>query len=239
MSILVIKHVPHEGLGLLESIFEEEGVSYRYLNAYETPFPSFDLSKASALVVLGGPMGVYEADKYPFLTRVIEILKESMRQKIPTLGICLGSQLLASAGGARVFKGPRKEIGWFPIQAKSVARKDPLLRHCLSEAMVFHWHGDTFDLPRGSVHLASSERYPHQAFRIGDSAWGFQFHLEMTEAMIKDWVEIAEEKSKNPSPDWNACEILTQTPCFLPEMETLARKVFGEFASLAKRAVTR
>lgn len=239
MSVLVIRHIPSEGLGLLEKIFEERRVSFQYLNAFETPFPSVDFAKISALVVLGGPMGVYEADRYPFLSKEIELLREAIRRKTPTLGICLGSQLLAAAGGAKVYRGSRKEIGWFPIQINEKGTEDPLLRHCDPESMVFHWHGDTFDLPKGAVPLASSERYRHQAFRIEERAWGFQFHLEMTEPMIRDWVELAEEKSKTANPDFNACEILTQTPCFLPEMEELARKVFGEFISLARSAAAR
>ena len=239
MSIVAVRHVPHEGLGLLEKIFEEAGVSFQYLDAFQEPFPSVDLSRVSSLVVLGGPMGVYEADRFPFLSKAIELLREALRRKTPTLGICLGSQLLAAAGGAKVYKGSRKEIGWFPVQVNENGARDPLLKYCAPESMVFHWHGDTFDLPAGAVYLASSERYRHQAFRIGERAWGFQFHLEMTEAMIKDWVEVAEEKSKVKNPDWNVCEILTGTPCYLPEMEALARKVFGEFISLAKSAAAR
>lgn len=234
MTILAIRHARHEGLGVLEKIFEEEEVSYRYLDLFKAPNSSVDLSRASALVVLGGAMGVYEADRYPFLSKEIEALKEAMRHRIPTLGICLGSQLLAAAAGARVYRGPRKEIGWFPIEIEARAAQDPLLKYCPSSTMVFHWHGDTFDLPRGAEHLASSERYSHQAFRVGERAWGFQFHLEITEAMIKNWIEQSEEKSNIANPDWNACEILTQTPCFLPEMEVWAGKVFREFVSLAK-----
>ena len=239
MGIAVIRHVPQEGLGLVEKIFEEAGVSFQYLDAFQNPFPTVDLEHISALVVLGGPMGVYETDRYPFLSKEIELLKEAIRRKTPTLGICLGSQLLAAAGGAKVYRGPRKEIGWFPVEINTAGGRDTLLKHCAPESMVFHWHGDTFDVPSGAAHLASSERYPHQAFRIGDHAWGFQFHLEMTEPMIRDWVEMAEEKSKIQDPDWNACEILTQTPCFLPQMEALTRKVFGEFISLAKSAAAR
>ncbi len=239
MTILAVRHQAHEGLGLLEKIFEERGVSFQYLNAYENPFPSVDPSKISALVVLGGSMGVYEADRFPFLSKEIELLREAIRLKTPTLGICLGSQLLAAAGGAKVYRGPRKEIGWFPVEINSEGSRDALLAYCAPESMVFHWHGDTFDLPAGAIHLASSEHYRHQAFRIGERAWGLQFHLEMTEPMIHDWINIAEEKSKNPNPDWNACEIRTATPCYLPEMGVLARKVFGEFISLAKSAAAR
>ena len=239
MTLLAIRHERHEGLGLLEKIFEEEKVAYRYLDVFASPDLSVDLSQASGLIVLGGAMGVYESDRYPFLKKEIEILKEALRQNLPTLGICLGSQLLAAAGGARVYRGPRKEVGWFPIQVKPEAKTDPILKYLPSETMAFHWHGDTFDLPKGARHLASSERYAQQAFKLGEKAWGFQFHLEMTEEMIRDWVNQAESKSPNAHPDWNACEILTQTPCFLPDMEILARKVFREFVSLARSSTAR
>lgn len=234
MKIAAVRHVPHEGLGSLENIFEERGVSFQYLDAFQNPFPAVDLEAIGALVVLGGSMGVYESDRHPFLLKEIELLKKAIEKKIPTLGICLGSQLLAAAGGAKVYRGPAKEIGWFPVQVNSAGAGDPLLKYCAPESMVFHWHGDTFDLPPGAVHLASSGKYHHQGYRIGERAWGFQFHLEMTEPMIRNWVDVAEEKSKVKNPDFNACEILTQTPCYLPEMEALARKVFGEFISLAK-----
>ncbi len=236
MTLLAVRHERHEGLGLLEKIFEEEKVSFRYLDLFENPNLSVDLSQVSGLVVLGGAMGVYEADRYPFLAKEIEILRQSLRQNLPTLGICLGSQLLAAAGGARVYRGPRKEVGWFPIQMQPEAKKDPLLKHLPPETMVFHWHGDTFDLPKGAKHLASSERYPHQAFQLGEKAWGLQFHLEITDGMIQDWVNQAETKAH---PDWNACEVLTQTPCFLPDMEALARKVFRDFVSLARSSAAR
>ncbi len=237
--IFAIRHARHEGLGSLEKIFEEEKIAYRYLDVFDVSNPSVDFSKLSALVVLGGSMGVYEADRYPFLSKEIEILKETVRRKIPTLGICLGSQLLAAAAGAKVYKGPQKEIGWFPVEMRPSAKQDLLLKHLPSSPMTFHWHGDTFELPCGAEYLASSERYPHQAFRVGEKAWGLQFHLEITEAMIKEWVQLSEEESKNANPDWNACEILTQTPCFLPEMEVLAGKVFREFVSLAKSSAAR
>lgn len=236
--IAVIQHVPYEGMGTLEKVFDEAGISYQYFAADDIASPddssscSIDLAKVSALVVMGGPMGVYETERYPFIMREIELIKASLHRQIPTLGICLGAQLLAAAGGAKVYPGPRKEIGWFPLALKPEAKGDRLLKHCPKPTMVFHWHGDTFDLPKGARHLASSERYPHQAFRMGESAWGFQFHLEMTEGMIRGWVGIAEEKSKVPHPDWDGDEILSETPCFLPEMQRLAGKVFGEFARM-------
>jgi len=239
MTILAVRHERHEGLGFLEKVFKEEKVPFCYLDVFENPDLSVDLSGTSALVVLGGAMGVYEADRFPFLRKEIELLREALRQNLPTLGICLGSQLLAAAGGARVYRGPQKEIGWFPLRIEPQAREDPLLRHLAAETMAFHWHGDTFDLPKGARPLAFSERYTHQAFRLGEKAWGLQFHLEITEEMIREWVEHAEAKSGALHPDWNACEILTQTPCFLPELETRARKVFGEFVSLAKSSAAR
>lgn len=239
MTILAIRHARHEGLGSLERVFEEAKIDYCYLDVFEDPKIQTDLSKAAGLVVLGGSMGVYEQDQYPFLKKEIELLKEALRQEIPTLGICLGSQLLAAAGGARVYRGPRKEIGWFPIRLKAEAREDRLLKHLPRETMVFHWHGDTFELPRDAQLLAGSERYLNQAFRLGEKAWGLQFHLEITEPMIREWIDQTEEASQTASHDWNACDVLTQTPCFLPEMETLAERVFGEFVSLAKSSPAR
>ena len=187
MTILAVRHEKHEGLGLLEKFFKQEKVPYRYLDVFEDPIQNVDLAAASGIVVLGGSMGVYETAKFPFLSREIEILKEALERQVPTLGICLGSQLLAAAGGTRVFKGPKgKEVGWYPVRMRSGASEDPLLKHCPAEPMVFHWHGDTFELPEGASLLASSEKYPHQAIRLGKKAWGLQFHIVMTESMIHD-----------------------------------------------------
>ena len=242
--ITAIQHVPHEDMGFFETVLKEKKVPFRYVRIFErgpsggSPLSMVNLSKTSALVVMGGPMGVYESDRYPFLLEEIRLIQESLERKIPVLGICLGAQLLAGAAGGRVYPGPTKEIGWFPVRMTRGASKDPLLGHLPSQSMAFHWHGDTFDLPKGSVLLASSAKYQHQAFRVGRNAWGLQFHLEMTEFMIRDWVRMGEENLKTKEPVWDAGEILNQTSIYLPELQKMAGKVFGQFLGFFRQGVS-
>lgn len=242
--ITAIQHVPHEDMGFFEAVLKEKKVPFQYVRVFEkgllgrSPLSTVNLSKTGALVIMGGPMGVYESDRYPFLLEEVRLIRESLEREIPVLGICLGAQLLAEAGGGRVYPGPTKEIGWFPIRRTPEASSDPLLGHLPSPSMVFHWHGDTFDLPPGSVWLASSEKYRHQAFRLGKNAWGLQFHLEMTESMIRDWVRVNQDNSKSEEPVWDSAEILNQTLRYLPDFQKMAGQVFGRFLGLVRQDVS-
>ena len=149
----------------------------------------------------------------------------------PVLGVCLGAQLVAKALGARVYRNPVKEIGWYPITWTEAAGHDALLTGLAGEETVFHWHGETFDLPAGAEWLASSVACRHQAFRVGDSAYGLQFHLEVTPEMISDWVSqdlnSGDVRELDTSPDPHA---------HAARMAELARLVFGRWASLAAQA---
>ncbi len=183
--LLVIQHAEAEGPGLLAAPCVEAGLELQLLRTDrgETVPPLPD--GYAGVIVMGGPMGVHEADRHPHLAAEINLLTEALRRRLPVLGICLGAQLLAAAAGARVRPGPRREIGWAPIARSDAGRADPLLAELPDGAVVFHWHGDSFDLPDGATLLASSEAYAHQAFRIGSSAYGLQFHLEVTPEMVE------------------------------------------------------
>ena len=188
--IPILRHVPHESAGTLEDALAAAGLQFRYVDLFQQ-IPSdadLDLTAAPGLVVMGGPMNVDETDKYPFLTAEIEWIRQALAARLPTLGICLGSQLLAKAGGAKVFSNRVKEIGWYAVELRLEAKDNLLFGACRRSIEVFQWHGDTFDLPAGAVHLAQSPLCKHQAFRVGDSAYGLQFHIEMTAAMVDDWL---------------------------------------------------
>ena len=135
-------------------------------------------NEVEGLVVMGGPMGVYETDKYPFLAHECRLIAELIRRERPVLGVCLGAQLLARALGARVFPGHGPEIGFGSVELTKEGKEDPLFGPSGPSFPVFHWHGDTFELPEGATLLASSTQYPHQAFRFGDYAYALQFHIE-------------------------------------------------------------
>jgi GMP synthase (glutamine-hydrolysing) len=193
MHVLAFRHVPFEGLGHIEPILRTQGIEVRTVDLYregETaadPAAATGLNPAAAagLIFMGGPMSAN--DPLPYLEQEIAILRGALERGQPVLGICLGSQLLARAAGARVYPNPRKEIGWFEVALTTAGLADPVLAGFGPRRTVFHWHGETFDLPPGAEWLAQSDACRHQAFRLGRNAYGLQFHLEVTPPMIEDW----------------------------------------------------
>jgi GMP synthase (glutamine-hydrolysing) len=138
---------------------------------------------------MGGPMGVYEQDRYPFPRQELRLIERTLTDRVPILGVCLGSQLLATALGAQVRKGSRKEIGWHRVFLESAALCDRLWSTSPPEFDTFHWHGDVYDLPPGAVRLAHSEMTECQAFRYAANVYGILFHMELTRAMILEWTD--------------------------------------------------
>lgn len=186
--ILVLQHVPHETLGSLESHFRDAGLSWQMIPLFQETPRRLEIGQAAGLVVMGGPMNVDEVGRYPFLEADVGWIREALAIELPTLGICLGSQLLAKALGARVYPNGVKEIGWYELELTGEAAEDRLFGGLAARQTVFQWHGDTFDLPQGAVLLASSPLCRHQAFRYGPAAWGLQFHVEMTPELVLDWL---------------------------------------------------
>jgi len=183
MKLHYLKHVPFEGLGIIETWAEANGfeISSTRLHAGEKlpKVGSFDW-----LIVMGGPMGIYDHDEYPWLVAEKEFIKASIDADKTVLGICLGAQLIADVLGAKVFAGPQKEIGWFPLKRSAGAPQ--LLPEALT---VFHWHGDTFEIPKGAVRLASSEACENQGFVYNHRAIGLQFHMETTPKSMEALIE--------------------------------------------------
>lgn len=181
----VIRHVHFEDLGTFAAPLKEAGFTYQYYNMGRDSLP--DALAPDLLIVLGAPVGVYEEDKYPFLRGELDLLEVRLAKGAPAFGICLGAQLIARALGARVYPSGLKEIGWGPVDLTEAAATAPL-RH-LSGAPVLHWHGDTFDLPEGAVHLASTAKCRNQAFSLGANILGVQFHPEVDPAAgIEPWL---------------------------------------------------
>ena len=183
-TIYAIQHLAFEDLGALEGVFYQLGFRVRYFEAGVD-----DLTKAlqhkGLTVILGGPIGVYETDEYPFLQHEIDLLKSRLEENLPTLGICLGAQLIAHALNAKVYAGTQKEIGWSPL---SLANTEHNLLAPLADISVLHWHGDTFDLPEHAELLASSDIYPHQAFSVGKNILALQFHIEVAADSLEKWL---------------------------------------------------
>lgn len=184
----------------------------------------------AGLIVMGGPMGVYEQDRYPFLKRELSFIRKAMEADKPVLGICLGSQLIAHALGARVYPNAKKEIGWYRVHLTSEGKKDPLMKGA-NAPWVFQWHGDTFDLPRGARRLASSTLCKNQAFRYGDNVYALQYHLEVDGPMIREWLDQPGAEMELAAVDPGTREKMTSALRLrLPALRPLAQRFFSGFA---------
>jgi GMP synthase (glutamine-hydrolysing) len=233
--ILALRHVRHEGLGSLEEILRERGLVYQVLDLPDDAPRTFQPGQLGGLVVLGGPMNVDEVGRYPFLADEVEWIRQAVAARLPVLGICLGSQLLAKALGARVYPNRIKEIGWYPINWTAEAADDALFAGCAVSPHVFQWHGDTFDLPRGATLLATSALCRHQAFRFGDCAYGLQFHIEVTASIIADWLDEPTNCGDLAGLDYiDPPVILAATPERLPAITELGRTALGRWADLCR-----
>lgn len=181
---VLLRHVAFEDAGSLAEVLEQSGFRLQYVEAGSQSLREVD-AEADLLVVLGGPISVNDVEDFPFLQEELALLRARLAADRPTLGICLGAQLMAAALGARVFRGPRKEIGWSPLTLSPEGR-DTVLRH-LEGIPVLHWHGETFELPGVARSLAATSDYPHQAFRWGRRALALQFHPEVTAEGLERW----------------------------------------------------
>jgi GMP synthase (glutamine-hydrolysing) len=188
-NALAISHVPFEDPGSLGEVLRERGFALQMLDACTADPQAFAALNPDLLVVMGGPIGAYESQAYPFLVGEIALLRRRLQARLPTLGICLGAQLMAAALEAAVYPGTHgKEIGWAPLLAARDAAACPALEELLAPGMnVLHWHGDTFDLPAGAAHLAATTQYSHQAFALGASILALQFHPEVAATALERW----------------------------------------------------
>jgi GMP synthase (glutamine-hydrolysing) len=186
MKCIAIRHLKFEDLGIFEEVLIRRGFDITYLEAGLDNFDTQDWDTADLVVVLGGPIGVYETADYPWLRREIDIIARRLRLDRPTLGICLGAQIMAAALGAVVYPCPAKEIGWSKLLLAPTT--DTYGMQALAETEVLHWHGDTFDLPEGTTLLASTDITPHQAFSYGRAALALQFHGEVSGARMEPWL---------------------------------------------------
>ncbi|HEX7231888.1 MAG TPA: gamma-glutamyl-gamma-aminobutyrate hydrolase family protein [Candidatus Binatia bacterium] len=188
-EVLVFQHDPFEDLGFFAEVLKKQGPQYRVVRLFHGEMPTEEWPEVAALIVLGGPMGIDEEESFPFLRWEKRIIRAAIDEAVPVLGICLGAELIASALGTQVFHGPVKEIGWSPISITPYGQMDSLLGYLPENATVFQWHGDGVDLPAGAIRLASSAHYSTQAFRLGKTVYGLQFHLEVTPPMIERWID--------------------------------------------------
>ena len=190
-KMLILLHVESEGAGTLGSFLVVRPVQVKRIRLYAGEKIPWALDGLAAVVCMGGPMNVYEEERYPFLRQETRYLERVIRAGIPVLGICLGAQMIAKACGAGVRKAPVKEVGWQDISLTDAGRGDPLFSGLPDKFRVLQWHEDMFEVPKGGTLLATSEACPHQGFRYAN-AYGLQFHVEVTSQMLSAWFEDAE-----------------------------------------------
>jgi GMP synthase (glutamine-hydrolysing) len=226
-KILSVQNIRCETLGLLEQMFVHDGYHVEKVNTQNDPVPTSPLGY-DCIVVLGGPVSVY--DDLPYLQKEQELIRNAMKNDTPVLGICLGSQLIAQAAGGRVYKGKKKEIGWYNVYLTPASSNDIFRGFTDKTIRIFQWHGDTYDLPANAKILAYSDLYP-QAFRIG-SAVGIQFHFEVDEPLIQTWMkeysaELIAEKIKPES--------ILPAPCELEELAARCRYIYNNFSRVLQK----
>ncbi len=187
-KVWAIMHVTHEDMGSFEFFLRAFGIRPIPMLARNTDIAALDPSEPDLVLMLGGPMGVYEADNFPHLHHEIRFAEQRIASGKPMLGICLGSQIIAKALGANIYKGPKgQEIGWLDVNVTEAGMHTPVRYFDKAEGPVMHWHGDTFDLPNGATRLASSALYENQAYAYENNVLALQFHPEVTELKLERW----------------------------------------------------
>lgn len=226
-SAIVIRHIAFEDLGSLADALDEQDYTFSYLEAGLSQLAQIDPLAPDLLVILGGPIGAYDESEYPFLLDELYLLKQRLNADRPTIGICLGAQLMARALGAKVYPGWGKEIGWFPLELTAVGKTSPLAHLALPDMAVLHWHGDTFDLPSGAIHLASTAKYQNQAFAWGRRCLALQFHPEVTQPGLERWF-IGHAGEINSTPDISVTQLREATAKYAQMLSVQAAAFWQE-----------
>jgi GMP synthase (glutamine-hydrolysing) len=232
--VRVLQHAEQEGPGLVADVLAARSVGVAVTRADRGEAVPERLDGEIGLLVMGGPMSVYEVDRYPYLACEQRLIESALRAEAPVLGICLGSQLLAATLGARVAHGPRIEIGWFDVTRTELSASDPLFGRTPPKFRALHWHADIFELPRDAISLARSELTLHQAFRWGARAHGLLFHLEAGHAQVTAMAQTFADELRDAAVDGDA--LVAETPAAVRDIAPVAAAVFGAWAdSVASR----
>jgi GMP synthase (glutamine-hydrolysing) len=233
---LAIRHVHFEDLGSLELVLGDRGCLVRYLDVGIARIEAPDPVAPSLMVVLGGPINACDDARYPTLLPLVSMIEKRIAAGLPTLGICLGAQLIARVLGARVYPAGHTELGWTPLTLTDAGRQSPLRHLDGKQTSMLHWHGDTFDLPQGATLLASTPTCPHQAFSYGEHVLALQCHPEIRADRFEPWlignaVEIA------ATPGVNVNSLRVDTARHAPTLERAARAMFNEWLDAVEAKV--
>jgi GMP synthase (glutamine-hydrolysing) len=235
--VYVFQHIACEDLGTFAETLAARGFTSEYIRLFAGDAIPGDWGTVRALIFLGGPMSVNDEARLPYLAAEKTVIRDALNRRLPVLGVCLGAQLLAAAAGSRVFPGARPEIGWEPVSLSVEGRQDAVLSPLAGLAAVFHWHGETFDLPPGAVRLAFSALTMNQAFRLGQCAYGLQFHLEVDAAMIDAWVREYPH-DLGPDPAAAARRIAADTAQYAGALRAAAAEALHRFLDMVDGART-
>ncbi len=231
---MIFQHVAHEPLGTLNPLLKDAGFRIRYVNFGRDPDTHPSLDDYNGLVVLGGPMSVYDVYKHPHIKTELRLIESALKKNIPVLGICLGSQLIAQVLGAEVKRNQTSEFGWYDLKLTDEGKSESLFAGWENSEKIFQAHQDTFTLPAGTKKLASSPACENQAFSYGDKVFGFQFHLEVDTPMIHRWLGIPsnqvllENAAGNPTSD----DVTKDTDRFMERSSQLSQITFSRFIAL-------
>jgi len=234
MRVLVLQHIACEHPGVFSEVMRERGVEVVPVELDEgEALP--DWRRFDAVLAMGGPMGAYDEGDHPWLAAEKRLVREAVDAGRPFLGVCLGVQLLASALDARVHPAETPEVGLLPVELTAEGRGDPLFAGLDGRLVSLQWHGDTFELPPGAVRLARSEIVPNQAFRVGERAYGIQFHLEVTPEMAREWARVpAYQRSLAETlGEEEGAAFLSEVERRASELHPGARRLFGNWLDLA------
>ena len=235
--LLVFQHVAAEPLGTLDPLIRARGHRIRFHNFERHPNAQPSVDRYRGLIVLGGPMNVEDQAHRPHLKTELLAIEQMLSQGKPVLGICLGAQLLAHVLGAPVRRHECPEIGWYDLELTKTGRSDPVLGALGSRSPVFQWHGRTFDLPSGAAQLARTQTCEQQAFRWGENAYGFQFHLETDAALIERWLRLPTYRKElaDAGLDRDENTIRASTAALIQRVQHSADAVFNNFLDLIGR----
>jgi GMP synthase (glutamine-hydrolysing) len=223
----VIRHMAFEDLGSLAEALNQQNYTVRYVEAGSDDLTRID-PNTNLLVILGGPIGAYDEQDYPFLIDELHLLEHRLAKDLPTLGICLGAQLMARALGAKVYPGSQKEIGWSPLDLSPAGQQTPLAHLAGDKTAVLHWHGDTFDLPTDSTHLAASAIYQNQAFSWKQGGLALQFHPEVTSQGLERWF-IGHACEIGATPDITVAKLREDTIRYVGQLSIQAVKFWQDW----------
>lgn len=234
--VLLVRNDRYESFGVAPGALARAGVDVCTANLTDPSVELAPLSEVSGVVTFGGTVNVDQVDQHPHLARVRAYTAAAVRDGVPYLGICLGSQILARALGEEVFRGAVREVGFEPVRTTADAKEDDLLSFLEPEEVVLQWHEDTHELPEGATLLVTGDRIPVQAYRVGDAAWGVQFHLEVDAAELDWWLDVA-DSAIDIEAEWgkSAERIRDEAARHIARQEERGREIFARFADVVRR----